>query len=68
MSRELSCVLGLELAKAKTILTARGVTFEVMFTSPPQRTSLGEEVRVIGLRERPDGVLLVCAHSCRGPF
>ncbi|MGI6559187.1 MAG: hypothetical protein ACOX20_09735 [Limnochordia bacterium] len=68
MSRELSCVLGLELSEAEAVLTARGMTFEVVLTSPPQRTSLSDEVRVIGLRERPDGVLLVCAHSCRGPL
>jgi hypothetical protein len=68
LSRELSCVLGLELSEAEAVLTARGMTFEVVLTSPPQRTSLSDEVRVIGLRERPDGVLLVCAHSCRGPL
>jgi hypothetical protein len=68
LSRELSCLLGLELSKAEEILTARGMTIEVLFTSPPQRTSLSDEVRVIGLRESPDGVLLVCAHSCRGPL
>jgi hypothetical protein len=61
-------VLGLELSEAEAVLTARGMTFEVVLTSPPQRTSLSDEVRVIGLRERPDGVLLVCAHSCRGPL
>lgn len=61
-------MLGLELSEAEAVLTARGMTFEVVLTSPPQRTSLSDEVRVIGLRERPDGVLLVCAHSCRGPL
>lgn len=61
-------MLGLELSEAEAVLTVRGMTFEVVLTSPPQRTSLSDEVRVIGLRERPDGVLLVCAHSCRGPL